>query len=197
MVPYLHCHCPTQRHLHPADSHHLGSLLRFIVLADLLLLLTLRPLAVYLLLSAPWSTLLLLLFNCFQFIIKIKFDNCNHDQYELRTNQRNQNQGTIGQVPESPAWERARTGFTWGDRKDREGTRQEKRYSSITYYLMLIFNLAFALLVSIGLKVLKSSGILDAYQGLLVSLCKYGLPTEDLYEFSALNVLKHEKKLKV
>ena len=62
---------------------------------------------------------------------------------------------------------------------------------------MLIFNLAFALLVSIGLKVLKSSGILDAYQGLLVSLCKYGLPTEDLYEFSALNVLKHEKKLKV
>lgn len=48
-----------------------------------------------------------------------------------------------------------------------------------------------------GLKVLKSSGILDAYQGLLVSLCKYGLPTEDLYEFSALTILKHEKKLKV
>lgn len=43
---------------------------------------------------------------------------------------------------------------------------------------------------------LKSSGILDAYQGLLVSLCKYGLPTEDLYEFSALTILKHEKKLK-
>lgn len=52
-------------------------------------------------------------------------------------------------------------------------------------------------LLIVGLKVLKSSGILDAYQGLLVSLCKYGLPTEDLYEFSALNVLKHEKKLKV
>ena len=46
------------------------------------------------------------------------------------------------------------------------------------------------------MKVLKQSGILDAYQGLLVSLCKYGLPTEDLYEFSALTVLKHEKKLK-
>ncbi len=62
----------------------------------------------------------------------------------------------------------------------------------------MIFNLVPALLASsIGLKVLKSSGILDAYQGLLVSLCKYGLPTEDLYEFSALNVLKHEKKLKV
>lgn len=44
---------------------------------------------------------------------------------------------------------------------------------------------------------MKSSGILDAYQGLLVSLCKYGLPTEDLYEFSALTILKHEKKLKV
>ena len=43
---------------------------------------------------------------------------------------------------------------------------------------------------------LKSSGILDSYQGLLVSLCKYGLPTEDLYEFSALTILKHEKKLK-
>ena len=52
-------------------------------------------------------------------------------------------------------------------------------------------------LVTIGLKVLKTSGILDAYQGLLVSLCKYGLPTEDLYEFSALTILKHEKKLKV
>ena len=37
---------------------------------------------------------------------------------------------------------------------------------------------------------------MDAYQGLLVSLCKYGLPTEDLYEFSALTILKHEKKLK-
>ena len=31
---------------------------------------------------------------------------------------------------------------------------------------------------------------------MLVSLCKYGLPTEDLYEFSALTILKHEKKLK-
>ena len=37
---------------------------------------------------------------------------------------------------------------------------------------------------------------MNAYQDLLGSLCKYGLPTEDLYEFSALTVLKHEKKLK-
>ena len=29
------------------------------------------------------------------------------------------------------------------------------------------------------------------------SLCKYGLPTGDLYEFSALTVLKYEKKFKV
>jgi len=30
----------------------------------------------------------------------------------------------------------------------------------------------------------------------LTSLCKYGLPTGDLYEFSALQVLRYEKKLK-
>ena len=52
------------------------------------------------------------------------------------------------------------------------------------------------MILTLGLKVLKQSGILDAYQGLLVSLCKYGLPTEDLYEFSALTILKHEKKLR-
>jgi hypothetical protein len=32
---------------------------------------------------------------------------------------------------------------------------------------------------------------------LLTSLCKYGLPTSDLYEFSALTVLRYEKKVKV
>lgn len=47
-----------------------------------------------------------------------------------------------------------------------------------------------------GLKLLKQSGILDAYQYLLTSLCKYGLPTGDLYEFSALQILRYEKKLK-
>jgi len=31
----------------------------------------------------------------------------------------------------------------------------------------------------------------------LESLCKYGLPSGDLYEFSALTVLKYEKKFKV
>ena len=43
---------------------------------------------------------------------------------------------------------------------------------------------------------MKNSGILDAYQYLLTSLCKYGLPTGDLYEFSALQVLRYEKKIK-
>ena len=47
-----------------------------------------------------------------------------------------------------------------------------------------------------GLKILKNSGILDAYEYLLESLCKYGLPTGDLYEFAALTVLKYEKKFK-
>ena len=49
---------------------------------------------------------------------------------------------------------------------------------------------------SLGLKTLKQSGILDSYQYLLTSLCKYGLPTGDLYEFSALTVLRYEKKVK-
>lgn len=38
---------------------------------------------------------------------------------------------------------------------------------------------------------------MDSYQYLLTSLCKYGLPTGDLYEFSALTVLRYEKKVKV
>jgi hypothetical protein len=46
------------------------------------------------------------------------------------------------------------------------------------------------------LKLLKNSGILDGYQYLLTSLCKYGLPTGDLYEFSALQILRYEKKIK-
>lgn len=43
---------------------------------------------------------------------------------------------------------------------------------------------------------MKQSGILDSYQYLLTSLCKYGLPTGDLYEFAALQVLRFEKKQK-
>jgi len=47
-----------------------------------------------------------------------------------------------------------------------------------------------------GLKVLKQSGVLDGYQYLLTNLCQYGLPTGDLYEFSALTILRYENKLK-
>lgn len=56
---------------------------------------------------------------------------------------------------------------------------------------------AILLLTTLGLKTLKQSGILDSYQYLLTSLCKYGLPTGDLYEFAALTVLRYEKKVKV
>lgn len=52
------------------------------------------------------------------------------------------------------------------------------------------------MLIRAGVKTLKSSGILDAYDDLLKQLCRYGLPKGDLYEFSALSVLKYEKKLK-
>ena len=31
---------------------------------------------------------------------------------------------------------------------------------------------------------------------MLTNLCQYGLPTGDLYEFSALTVLRYEKKMK-
>ena len=72
--------------------------------------------------------------------------------------------------------------------KRRESGRKVSGRILVWSYMVILFG--------IGLKVLKQSGILDAYQGLLLSLCKYGLPTEDLYEFSALSVLKHEKKLK-
>ena len=75
-----------------------------------------------------------------------------------------------------------------------EKERVKKKGKNITPEC--IFSIYLILLYLLGLKVLKQSGILDAYQGLLVSLCKYGLPTEDLYEFSALTILKHEKKLK-
>lgn len=43
---------------------------------------------------------------------------------------------------------------------------------------------------------MKQSGVMDGYQYLLTSLCKYGLPTGDLYEFSALTILRYEKKVK-
>ena len=47
-----------------------------------------------------------------------------------------------------------------------------------------------------GMKVLKTSGLFDSYQYLLTNLCQSGLPTGDLFEFSALTILKFEKKIK-
>lgn len=37
---------------------------------------------------------------------------------------------------------------------------------------------------------LKLSGILDAYEQFLKTLCKYGLPTGDVYEFAAQQIEK-------
>ena len=65
--------------------------------------------------------------------------------------------------------------------------------------------------LNLGVKILKSCGILGAYEctctasssisylsrlDLLDSLCKYGLPTGDIFEFAALTVLKYEKRYK-
>ena len=52
-----------------------------------------------------------------------------------------------------------------------------------------------------ALSFLESNGLVQAYEcnsniDLLTSLCEHGLPTGDLYEFSALMVLKFEKKWK-
>lgn len=47
-----------------------------------------------------------------------------------------------------------------------------------------------------GVQVLKSSGILDAYDYLLDKLIQKGLPKGDLLEYSAVTIQKFEKKLK-
>eukprot|EP00826_Nyctotherus_ovalis_P054255 TRINITY_DN7095_c0_g2_i9.p1 TRINITY_DN7095_c0_g2~~TRINITY_DN7095_c0_g2_i9.p1 ORF type:complete len:232 (-),score=78.67 TRINITY_DN7095_c0_g2_i9:17-712(-) len=44
---------------------------------------------------------------------------------------------------------------------------------------------------------LRETGIIEAYEYLLRSLCKYGLPTNNVFEFAALSMLKYEKKWKV
>jgi hypothetical protein len=45
-----------------------------------------------------------------------------------------------------------------------------------------------------GVKVLRSSGILDAYDYLLDQLIKHGLPKGDLLEYAAVTVQKYEIK---
>jgi len=38
--------------------------------------------------------------------------------------------------------------------------------------------------------------LFDSYQYLLTTLCQSGLPTGDLFEFSAMTILKFEKRTK-
>lgn len=71
--------------------------------------------------------------------------------------------------------------------------RESRRKVGPTTHTSSNYNLS----LNVGLKVLKQSGVLDSYSYLLSQLCKYGLPTGDLYEFSALTVLKYEKKIKL
>lgn len=71
------------------------------------------------------------------------------------------------------------------ERTEKERVKKKGKLAAQTNYFV------------IGLKTLKQSGVLDAYQYLLTNLCQYGLPTGDLYEFSALTILRYEKKLKV
>ena len=44
--------------------------------------------------------------------------------------------------------------------------------------------------------VIKSSGLLDAYEHFLRAICKNGLPTGDVFEFAAQQIERFEKKKK-
>ena len=46
------------------------------------------------------------------------------------------------------------------------------------------------------MKFLRDTKIMDCYQELLTSLCKDGLPSTDIFEFSATYVEKYAKKNK-
>ena len=43
---------------------------------------------------------------------------------------------------------------------------------------------------------IKETGLLDAYEQFLRTICKYGLPTGDIYEFAAQQIEKYERKKK-
>lgn len=43
---------------------------------------------------------------------------------------------------------------------------------------------------------IKDTGLLEAYEQFLRTICKYGLPTGDIYEFAAQQVEKFERKKK-
>ncbi|OMJ69284.1 hypothetical protein SteCoe_33024 [Stentor coeruleus] len=48
-----------------------------------------------------------------------------------------------------------------------------------------------------ALNFLESTGLVQAYKYLLTSLCEHGLPTGDLYEFSALKINGSEIRKKM
>lgn len=43
---------------------------------------------------------------------------------------------------------------------------------------------------------IKDTGLLEAYEQFLRTICKYGLPTGDIYEFAAQQIQKFERKKK-
>lgn len=43
-------------------------------------------------------------------------------------------------------------------------------------------------------KLLQKNGMLEAYKYVLSNFCKHGLPTGDVFEYSAYLVLNYEKK---
>ena len=43
---------------------------------------------------------------------------------------------------------------------------------------------------------IKDTGLVEAYEQFLRTICKYGLPTGDLYEFAAQQMEKYERKKK-
>ena len=46
------------------------------------------------------------------------------------------------------------------------------------------------------MNILLNSGILEAYEYVLKSICKAGLPSGNIYEYAAQQVLNYEKKFK-
>lgn len=46
-----------------------------------------------------------------------------------------------------------------------------------------------------GLKVLRTCGIYEAHQDLMKTLFNFGMPKENIYEYSAMHLAKYQKKL--
>ena len=46
-----------------------------------------------------------------------------------------------------------------------------------------------------GLKILRESGIYDAHQQLMTDICRFGMPSGDIFEYAAVKMLNYEKRL--